>query len=74
MIYKSFTDNDGKPFFQDKRKIGVMFNADWFNPFKRTEYSLGVMYLVLLNLPRSERIKWENVVVLCCGKMFERTN
>ena len=64
MIYKSVTDNNGKPFFQDKRNIGVMFNVDWFNPFKRTEYSLGVMYLVLLNLPRSERFKWENVVVL----------
>ena len=62
MIYKSFTDNDGKPLFQDKRNIGVMFNVDWFNPFKRTKYSLGVMHLVLLNLPQSKRFK--------NGKMF----
>ena len=30
---------------------------------EKTEYSLGVMNLVV-NLPQSERFKWENVVVL----------
>ena len=28
MIYKSFTDNDGKPFFQGKRNIRGMFNVN----------------------------------------------
>lgn len=41
-----------------------MFNVDWFNSFKRTEYSFGVMHLVLLNLPRTRLFKWENFVVL----------
>ena len=29
-------------------------NTDWFQPFKRTRYSVGVMYLVVLNLPRNQ--------------------
>ena len=57
MIYKSFADNDVTPFFQDKRNIGEMFNVHWFNLVKRTEYSIGVMYLMVLNIPRLERFK-----------------
>ena len=57
MIYKSFADNDVTSFFQDKRNIGEMFNVHWFNLVKRTEYSIGVMYLMVLNIPRLERFK-----------------
>ena len=28
-----------------------MLNVDWFNPFKNTEYSLGAVYAVFLNIP-----------------------
>ena len=41
-----------------------MLNVDWFQPFKNTEYSLGVLYMVFFNLPRSERFLWENVIIL----------
>lgn len=38
---------------------------DFFQPMKhRKDYSVGVLYLVLLNLPRAERFKWENVLVV----------
>ena len=38
---------------------------DWFQPFKRrSDVSLGVIYLALLNLPREERFKWENVILV----------
>ena len=40
-------------------------NVDWFQPFKNTEYSLGVIYMAIINLSREERFKWENVIV--CG-------
>lgn len=46
MIFKSFTGNDDMPFLQGKRNIGEMFNVDWLNLFKITEYSLGVIDLV----------------------------
>ena len=33
------------------------FNIDWLQPYKRIQYSVGVVYLVFLNLPRSIRYK-----------------
>lgn len=63
-LFKSFQDSNGDLFFKDKRNLGVMLNVDWFCPFKRTEYSMGVIYLVLLNLPRNQRFKWKNVITL----------
>ena len=42
-----------------------MLNFDFFQPMKhRKDYSVGVFYLALLNLPRAERFKWENIIVL----------
>ena len=39
-----------------------MLNVDWMQPFKHTIYSVGVIYLTLMNLPRSERFKPVNVI------------
>lgn len=40
-----------------------MLNVDWFQPFKRrSDYSVGVVYFVVMNLPRSKRFKFENVI------------
>ena len=42
-----------------------MLNFNFFQPMKhRKDYSVGVFYLALLNLPRAERFKWENIIVL----------
>ena len=42
-----------------------MLNIDWFQPFKhRNDYSVGVMYMVLMNLPRNIRLKKENVILV----------
>lgn len=64
-IWKTFVDDQGEPFFSDPRNIGFIMNVDWFQPFKNTEYSLGVIYMAIINLSREERFKWENVIV--CG-------
>ena len=40
-----------------------MLNCDWFQPYHQTQYSVGVIYLVVLNLPRDLRFKPENVIV-----------
>ena len=37
---------------------------DWFQPFTHVKYSVGVIYLVILNLPREERYKLENIIVV----------
>ena len=41
----------------------LQLNVDWFQPFSHIEYSVGAIYLVLLNSPRSERYKEENIIV-----------
>lgn len=41
-----------------------MLNVDWFRPHKHSPGSVGVLYLVLLNLPRHERYKLENIIVV----------
>jgi hypothetical protein len=45
-------------------KSSLILNLDCFNPFKHIEYSVGVIYLVVANLPRSERYKLENVIIV----------
>jgi hypothetical protein len=41
-----------------------MLNVDWFQPFKYTNYSVGAIYLTILNLPRHERFKKVNVILV----------
>ena len=36
----------------------------WFDPFENSKYSLGVLYAVIINLPRKAKFLWENVLVL----------
>ena len=58
-VWESFSNT----FFQTPHNFGLILNIDWFNPFKHIEYSVGVIYLVVANLPRSERYKIENVII-----------
>ena len=60
--FLKFKDVD---FLNIPRNYGLMLNFDFFQPMKhRKDYSVGVLYLVILNLPRAERFKWENVIVV----------
>ena len=59
-IWKEFRFSDGTYFDNPNR---LMLNCDWFQPFKHFEYSVGVIFFVLLNLPREIRFKRENVVL-----------
>lgn len=61
-VWKTFL-RDG--FLSSPNNLGLMLNVDWYQPFKHsTPYSLGMIYLVVLNLPRDERFKVENVMVV----------
>ena len=62
-IWKEFEVIDGKPYFDNPNNYGLMLNCDWFQPFKHFQYSVGVIYFVLLNLPRAIRFKRENVIL-----------
>ena len=41
-----------------------MLNLDWFNSYKNSEHSVGVIYLSILNLPRQHRYLWENTMIV----------
>lgn len=44
--------------------MALLINIDWFQPFKDISYSVGVIYAVILNLPRSIRYKDSNVIIV----------
>ena len=57
-------DCDGKPFLAEPMNYLLLLNCDWFQPFKHTQYSVGVLYVALGNLPRQIRFRRENILVL----------
>ena len=63
-VWREFKDKLGNPYFNDRRNLAGIFNIDWFQPFKNSEYSLGALYLVLLNLPREIRFRKENILLV----------
>ena len=44
--------------------IGFMLNVDWFNPFKHRNYSMGAIYLSIINLPRQLRFKEQQAILV----------
>ena len=60
-------DYNEEPFLQvhpGGEAIAFLLNIDWWQPFKRTAFSSGAMYLTILNLPPSLRHLKSNVIVL----------
>jgi len=60
-VWQEFCKNS---FFEDPYSLGFILNVDWFQPFTHTRYSVGVIYLTILNLPRHLRYKRENVILV----------
>ena len=60
-VWKQFEDND---FLKVPYSYLLSLNVDWFQPFTHTTYSTGAIYLTVQNLPRSERYKQENVILV----------
>ena len=56
LIWK-FLTVDEVPFLREPHNYGLLLNVDWLQPYKHVKYSVGVIYLVILNLPRSIRYK-----------------
>ena len=57
LIWKSFKEC----FLSSPYSYLLTLNIDWFQPFKRTEYSVGAIYAIIQNLPREKRFKEENI-------------
>ena len=60
-IWKQFTDNN---FLTDKCSLALMLNCDWFQPYKHLQYSVGALYLSVLNLPGPVRNKIHNICLV----------
>lgn len=65
-VWAQFNGSEnGHRFFNTPRNYGLMLNCDWFQPFKHvSSFSVGAIYLVVLNLPRVERLKRKNVILV----------
>lgn len=62
-IWKKFMNFEGRSFLSNPYNLGLMLNCDWFQLFDHSTYSIGVLYLVILNLPHTIRFKPENVLI-----------
>ena len=62
-VFRSFFSNSG--LFSDASKLSLLLqlSIDWFQPFKRA-YSIGLVTMFVMNLPRSERYKPENTILV----------
>ena len=54
-VWKEFQSVDGHAFLSSPNNYGLLLNIDWFKPFEHSTYSVGVIFLVVLNLPSSIR-------------------
>ena len=62
-VWKQFCTEQNK-FLQYPGNFLLLMNMDFFQPFTHTTYSVGVIYCVILNLPREIRYKFENMIVI----------
>lgn len=63
-IWKKFMRYKGLPFLEENHSYGFILNLDWFQPYKHLQYSVGVIYLCVLNLPPNVRYKLQNVCLI----------
>ena len=63
-IWKDFLEYDSRPFLAEPYTYGLILNLDWFQPYKHLTYSVGVIYLSILNLPSHLRYTEANTLLI----------
>ena len=63
-IWQKFMCYEGKPFLSEPGNLGLILNFDFFQPYEHLSYSLGAIYMSVLNLPRECRFKQENTILV----------
>ena len=63
-VWKSLNVVEKRPFLVLPNNLCLCLNVDWFNPYGETPYSAGAIYLTILNLPRTEWYKLENIILV----------
>ena len=64
LVWNHFKNVNGSPFLEDDHAYAFIINMDWFQPYKHLTYSVGVIYLSVLNLPRSMRYQLQNICLI----------
>ena len=63
-VWKLFCSDHGYNFLKSPHCFLLGLNVDWFQPFERSVYSVGAIYLTVLNFPRDIRYKPENIILV----------
>jgi len=63
-VWKSFLDIDDNNFFEERYNLCLLINIDFFQPHKHVRYSVGAIYLAILNFPRHLQYCKENMILL----------
>ena len=63
-VWSDFQVYAEQPFLSEPGNFALMLNMDFFQPYKHIQYSLGAIYLTILNLPRGTRNKSYNVILV----------
>ena len=63
-IWRSFFEYNNRPFLAERYTYGLILNIDWFQPYKHLAYSVGVVYLSVLNLPSHLRYIEANTLLV----------
>lgn len=61
-VWKSFLYSDGNEMLASRYGIGLAINVDWFQP--HVAYSVGVIYICVLNLPHHLRYLRDNIFIV----------
>lgn len=63
-VWKHFNSATHFNFLTSPHCYLLTMNVDWFQPFERSVYSVGAIYLTVQNLPRDKRYKPDNIIVV----------
>lgn len=63
-LWKEFQVCNNVPFLSEPYNFAFTINLDWFQPFKHSTYSIGAIYMTVMNLPRDLRNRQENVLLV----------
>lgn len=63
-VWKEFLCWNGVQFLSEPYNLALTLNFDFFQPYKHIQYSVGAIYLTIMNLPRELRYKPKNVVLV----------
>ena len=63
-MWNDFQHVDGRPFLSLPYNFALQMNVDWFQPYDHITHSEGVIFVSVLNLPRTVRYIQDNTILL----------